>query len=85
MLTGKYGEEAKLIYDLADQGGEICSLRYDFTVPLARYAAQHGVKKIKRYQIGKVFRRDQPNVSQGRMREFYQCVCTNKCLFIICK
>ncbi len=31
-LTGKYGEDAKLIYDLKDQGGEILSLRYDLTV-----------------------------------------------------
>ena len=31
-LTGKYGEDSKLIYDLADQGGEILSLRYDLTV-----------------------------------------------------
>ncbi len=29
---GKYGEDSKLIYDLADQGGEILSLRYDLTV-----------------------------------------------------
>ena len=35
-LTGKYGEDSKLIYDLADQGGEICALRYDLTVPFAR-------------------------------------------------
>lgn len=31
-LTGKYGEDSKLIYDLADQGGEILSMRYDLTV-----------------------------------------------------
>jgi histidyl-tRNA synthetase len=36
ILTGKYGEDSKLIYDLADQGGEICSLRYDITLPTAR-------------------------------------------------
>lgn len=35
-LMGKYGEDSKLIYDLADQGGEQLSLRYDLTVPLAR-------------------------------------------------
>ena len=28
ILTGKYGEDSKLIYDLQDQGGELCSLRY---------------------------------------------------------
>lgn len=32
ILAGKYGEDSKLIYDLADQGGEECSLRYDLTV-----------------------------------------------------
>jgi hypothetical protein len=35
-LTGKYGEDSKLIYDLADQGGEISSLRYDLTVSLVQ-------------------------------------------------
>jgi len=32
ILSGKYGEDSKLIYDLMDQGGELCSLRYDLTV-----------------------------------------------------
>ena len=32
ILSGKYGEDSKLIYDLDDQGGEACSLRYDLTV-----------------------------------------------------
>lgn len=32
ILAGKYGEDSKLIYDLEDQGGEKCSLRYDLTV-----------------------------------------------------
>lgn len=70
-LTGKYGEDTKLIYDLADQGGEIAGLRYDLTVPFARYVAQHGVQNIKRYQFGLVYRRDQPG--KGRYREFCQC------------
>uniref|UniRef100_A0A6I8NPP4 histidine--tRNA ligase n=1 Tax=Ornithorhynchus anatinus TaxID=9258 RepID=A0A6I8NPP4_ORNAN len=72
-LTKKYGEESKLIYDLKDQGGEQLSLRYDLTVPLARYLARNKVKKMKRYQIGKVFRREAPSVVQGRYREFFQC------------
>lgn len=74
ILTGKYGEDSKLIYDLADQGGEICSLRYDLTVPFARWLAmnQH-ITSIKRYHIAKVYRRDQPAMAKGRMREFYQC------------
>ena len=62
VLTGKYGEEgSKLVYDLADQGGELLSLRYDLTVPFARFMATHSLQKLKRYQIGKVYRRDQPN------------------------
>ncbi|XP_078443663.1 class II aaRS and biotin synthetases superfamily protein [Wolffia australiana] len=70
-LMGKYGEDSKLIYDLADQGGEICSLRYDLTVPFARYVAMNNISSLKRYQIAKVYRRDNP--SKGRYREFYQC------------
>lgn len=35
-LTGKYGEDSKLIYDLQDQGGELLSLRYDLTVSFER-------------------------------------------------
>uniref|UniRef100_A0A7N0ZZC4 Histidine--tRNA ligase, cytoplasmic n=1 Tax=Kalanchoe fedtschenkoi TaxID=63787 RepID=A0A7N0ZZC4_KALFE len=70
-LMGKYGEDSKLIYDLADQGGELCSLRYDLTVPFARYVAMNGLTSFKRYQISKVYRRDNP--SKGRYREFYQC------------
>ncbi|GJT71199.1 histidine--tRNA ligase, cytoplasmic [Tanacetum coccineum] len=70
-LKGKYGEDSKLIYDLADQGGEPLSLRYDLTVPFARYVAMNGLTSFKRYQIGKVYRRDNP--SKGRYREFYQC------------
>ncbi|KAK4166706.1 putative mitochondrial histidyl-tRNA synthetase precursor [Cladorrhinum sp. PSN259] len=74
ILAGKYGEDSKLIYDLADQGGELCSLRYDLTVPFARYLAMNkDVTQIKRYHLAKVYRRDQPAVKKGRMREFYQC------------
>lgn len=74
ILAGKYGEDSKLIYDLADQGGEICSLRYDLTVPFARWLAMNrDFQNIKRYHIAKVYRRDQPAMTKGRMREFYQC------------
>ncbi|QLG71491.1 hypothetical protein HG535_0B05330 [Zygotorulaspora mrakii] len=73
ILAGKYGEDSKLIYDLKDQGGELCSLRYDLTVPFARFAAMNNVQNIKRYHIAKVYRRDQPAMTKGRMREFYQC------------
>ena len=74
ILAGKYGEDSKLIYDLQDQGGELCSLRYDLTVPFARWLAMNSdVKNVKRYHIAKVYRRDQPAMTKGRMREFYQC------------
>jgi histidyl-tRNA synthetase len=72
-LTGKYGEDSKLIYDLADQGGEMLALRYDLTVPFARFLALNSVGNIKRFHIGKVYRRDRPVLSKGRYREFYQC------------
>uniref|UniRef100_A0A8C8FMB4 histidine--tRNA ligase n=1 Tax=Oncorhynchus tshawytscha TaxID=74940 RepID=A0A8C8FMB4_ONCTS len=72
-LTGKYGEDSKLIYDLKDQGGELLSLRYDLTVPFARYLAMNKVTNIKRYHIAKVYRRDNPAMTRGRYREFYQC------------
>lgn len=73
-MTGKYGEDSKLIYDLKDQGGEILALRYDLTVPFARYLAMNKISNIKRYHIAKVYRRDNPAMTKGRYREFYQCV-----------
>lgn len=72
-LMGKYGEDSKLIYDLQDQGGELLALRYDLTVPFARYLAGERMNQIKRFHIAKVYRRDQPKMSKGRFREFYQC------------
>lgn len=83
ILAGKYGEDAKLIFDLMDQGGEQLALRYDHTVPLARYLAMGGAKNTvsKLWQVGKVYRRDNPVMSKGRMREFSQAVCT---LFLNC-
>ncbi|XP_029439246.1 histidine--tRNA ligase, cytoplasmic-like isoform X2 [Rhinatrema bivittatum] len=72
-LTGKYGEQCKLIYNLEDQGGELLSLRYDLTVPFARYLAMNKITNFKRYHIGKVYRRDSPAMTRGRYREFYQC------------
>jgi histidyl-tRNA synthetase len=73
-VTGLYGEEFdKLVYELDDQGGEKLILRYDLTVPFARYIANNGLQQFKRYQIGKVYRRDQPQIFRGRYREFYQC------------
>lgn len=72
-LTGKYGDDAKLIYDLKDQGGEILALRYDLTVPFARYVAMNKIEKMKRFHIARVYRRDNPAMTKGRYREFYQC------------
>mmetsp|Transcript_5825 Transcript_5825/g.24515 ORF Transcript_5825/g.24515 Transcript_5825/m.24515 type:complete len:179 (-) Transcript_5825:2157-2693(-) len=73
ILVDQYGEDSKLIYDIADQGGEILSLRYDLTVPFARYLASHRITNMKRYHISRVYRRDQPSIERGRFREFYQC------------
>ncbi|KAL5535853.1 HTS1 [Sanghuangporus sanghuang] len=74
ILTDKYGEDSKLIFDLMDQGGEQLSLRYDHTVPLARYLAMTLANnpQSKIWQVGKVYRRDNPVMSKGRMREFSQ-------------
>lgn len=95
-LTNKYGEDSKLIYDLKDQGGENLSLRYDLTVPFARFLAQNKIQAVSRYQIGKVYRRDNPSITKGRFREFYQCdidfagkfdtmMADAKCLKILCE
>lgn len=53
-------------------GGEILALRYDHTVPLARYVALNNVAATKRYTMGRSYRRDQPQANKGRYREFYQ-------------
>jgi histidyl-tRNA synthetase len=74
VLMGKYGEEAenKLVYNIEENGGESLTLRYDLTVPFIRYIKENKIDKMRRYAIGKVYRRDQPNESSGRLREFYQ-------------
>lgn len=70
-LKGKYGEEEKLIYEFKDRGGRDLALRYDLTVPLARYVANHNPPlPFRRYQIGQVFRGENPQA--GRYREFTQ-------------
>ncbi|XP_048816789.1 histidine--tRNA ligase, cytoplasmic isoform X3 [Lagopus muta] len=73
MLMEKYGDNSRLIYELQDQGGELLALRYDLTVPFARYLAMNKITNIKRYHIAKVYRRDNPAMTRGRYREFYQC------------
>jgi histidyl-tRNA synthetase len=72
-LLGKYGEEEKLIYQFEDKGGRKLALRYDLTVPLARFVANNlGLLSptFCRYQIGQVFRGENPQ--KGRRREFTQ-------------
>ena len=66
-------KEDKEIFILENKkdSGEKCGLRYDLTVPFSRYVKMNNIKYMKRYQIGKVFRRDKP--SPGRYREFTQC------------
>lgn len=79
ILTGKYGEDEKLIFKIqrrgerADEGADL-ALRYDQTVPLARVVARYRDRLpriFRRYQIGPVWRADRPG--KGRFREFYQC------------
>ncbi|MCL5435744.1 MAG: histidine--tRNA ligase [Patescibacteria group bacterium] len=73
-LTGKYGAEEKLIYKFKDNGGRDVALRYDLTVPLARFYLNNKndlPRPFKRYCIGPVWRAESPQ--KGRYREFYQC------------
>ena len=75
ILTGKGGDESdKLMYRFEDGGGRRVGMRFDLTVPLARFAAQHvgqlGVP-WKRYQIATVWRAEKSQ--RGRYREFMQC------------
>ncbi len=63
------GDSAKLISSISEK-----ALRYDLTVPFARYVVQHQndiAFPFKRYQIQPVWRADRPQ--RGRYREFYQC------------
>ncbi len=87
-LTGKYGEEGdRLIFKILKRGADLEravqdgstslageALRYDLTVPFARYVVQNQNElafPFKRYQIQPVWRADRPQ--KGRYREFYQC------------
>lgn len=75
ILTGKGGEETdKQIYRFQDSGERWVGLRFDLTVPLARFAAQHIAElgtPFKRYHIASVWRGE--NTQRGRYREFMQC------------
>lgn len=73
LLAKSGGDTAKQVYRF-NKGDNDLSLRFDLTVPLARYVAQHFGEltfPFRRYHIGKVFRGEKPQ--KGRFREFYQC------------
>jgi histidyl-tRNA synthetase len=75
ILLGKGGEESdKLIYRFRDHGDRDVALRFDLTVPFARFAAM-SISKLgtpfKRYAMGPVWRGE--NTAHGRYREFWQC------------
>ncbi len=75
ILNGKGSEETnRQVYQFHDHGDRHVGMRFDLTVPLARYIAQHQGRLIfpfKRYHIGKVWRGERPQ--RGRYREFMQC------------
>jgi histidyl-tRNA synthetase len=75
ILAGKGSEETdKQLYKFQDSGGRWVGLRFDLTVPLARFAAQHIGQlgtPFKRYHIAPVWRGE--NTQRGRYREFMQC------------
>ncbi|MCA9216451.1 MAG: histidine--tRNA ligase [Planctomycetales bacterium] len=75
VLQGKGGEESdRLMYNFEDHGKRKVGMRFDLTVPLARFAAMHASElgtPFKRYHIAKVWRGE--NTHRGRYREFMQC------------
>jgi histidyl-tRNA synthetase len=75
VLRGKGGEESdRLMYSFQDHGGRDVGMRFDLTVPFARFVAQHAAElefPFKRYHIAKVWRGE--NTHRGRYREFMQC------------
>ena len=73
-LLGEGGETDKQIFRFEDNGGRDVALRYDLTVPFARFVSEHHGKlplPYKRFQIGKAWRAEKPQ--KGRFREFSQC------------
>jgi len=75
ILTGKGSEETdRQLYRFEDHGGRNVGMRFDLTVPLARFVAQHAGTlglPFKRYHIATVWRGE--NTQRGRYREFMQC------------
>ena len=73
LLAKSGGDTAKQVYRF-NKGEHDLALRFDLTVPLARFVAQHYGElnfPFRRYHIGKVYRGEKPQ--KGRFREFYQC------------
>jgi histidyl-tRNA synthetase len=75
ILKGKGGDESdKQMFEFEDQGGRRVALRFDLTVPLARFVAEHQAElsfPFRRYHVGPVWRGERPQ--KGRYREFTQC------------
>lgn len=75
VLLGKGGGETdKQVFRFEDNGGRDVALRFDLTVPLARFAAQHFNElgtPLRRYHLANVWRAEKPQ--KGRFREFMQC------------
>ena len=75
ILTGKGSDETdKQLYRFKDSGGREVGMRFDLTVPFARFSAQHIAElgtPFKRYHLAKVWRGE--NTQAGRYREFMQC------------
>lgn len=74
VLLAKIGDDTKKEIYRFQRNDDDLSLRFDLTVPLARFVAMNGQNlsfPFRRYQIGKVFRGERPQ--KGRYREFYQC------------
>jgi histidyl-tRNA synthetase len=75
ILLGKGGGETeRQVYRFTDHGGRDVALRFDLTVPFARFVAEHRgdlAFPFKRYHIAKVWRGE--NTQKGRYREFTQC------------
>ena len=75
VLLGKGGGETdKQVFHFEDNGGREVAMRFDLTVPFARFMAAHYSElalPFKRYHINKVWRGEKPQ--KGRYREFIQC------------
>jgi len=74
LLRKSNGETEKQVFRFTDNGGRDIALRFDLTVPFARFIAEHYNElyfPFKRYHIAKVWRGEKPQA--GRYREFIQC------------